>query len=96
MNADPDGTKRWLLHGKRHRIGGPAIIWPHGEWRWFHHGKIHRSDGPAKYVPDYYKYYNADMYSWYLNDNKYSLDEWLEANDEISEEQKVMLKLKYG
>jgi len=42
-----NGTKEWLLDGKRHREDGPAIEWSDGRKDWYHHGKYHRLDGPA-------------------------------------------------
>ena len=43
----PDGTKRWSLHGERHREDGPAIEFANGSKQWFLYGKRHREDGPA-------------------------------------------------
>ena len=39
MKIDPDGSKRWLLNGKRHREDGPAIEWPDGSKFWFLNGE---------------------------------------------------------
>ena len=33
--------------GLRHRIGGPAIIYPNGTRYWVQNGVLHRLDGPA-------------------------------------------------
>tara|TARA_R110000868_G_C10813859_1_gene758071 strand:- start:519 stop:779 length:261 start_codon:yes stop_codon:yes gene_type:complete len=41
------GTKRWLLHGKRHREDGPAIEFTNGNKYWFINDILHREDGPA-------------------------------------------------
>lgn len=30
-----DGTKRWYLHGKRHREGGPAVLYSDGTNEWY-------------------------------------------------------------
>ena len=55
-----DGTKLWLLNGKRHRIDGPAVEWSDGSKYWYLNGKRHREDGPAIEYPDGAK-------EWYLN-----------------------------
>ena len=52
-------------------------------------GNYHRNDGPAVIYPD-------GTVFWCLDDEWYPFDEWLEANKELTEEQKVMLKLEYG
>ena len=41
-----DGYKAWYKFGKRHRIGGPAII-STGRDEYYVDGKLHREDGPA-------------------------------------------------
>jgi hypothetical protein len=33
---------------------------------------------------------------WYLNGQRYSLNQWLEANTEISDQQRVMFKLEWA
>jgi hypothetical protein len=82
------GTKVWYQHGKRHRDDGPAVEWVSGTKHWYQHGKKHREDGPAII-------YTNGTKSWYLNDNCLSFDEWLNEAD-ILDEDKVMMKLKYG
>jgi hypothetical protein len=41
----------WFLNGRRHRVGGPALVQDDGNdvWteEWFIHGVRHREDGPA-------------------------------------------------
>ena len=74
----------------------PELI-PDGQWIdscgdevWIKDGKRHRIDGPAII------YINGEL-EWCLNGYYYfSFDEWLEENNEITEEQRVMLKLEYG
>jgi len=68
MKIDPDGSKRWLLNGKRHREDGPAIEWPNGQKFWYLHGKLHREDGPAIEWPDGSKF-------WFLNGEKVSWEQ---------------------
>ena len=47
MKVNKYGVKEWSLHGKLHRIDGPAIEWVNGNKNWYLHGKLHREDGPA-------------------------------------------------
>jgi hypothetical protein len=60
-----------------------------GDKVWFTHDRIHRIDGPAIEYVDGRK-------SWYLDNNKLTLNEWLDKNQELTDEEKVMMKLKYG
>jgi hypothetical protein len=86
------GTKRWRLpNGKKHRVDGPAVEDVDGDKHWYLNGRRHRIDGPAVEFADGRKL-------WYLNNNYYyyRFDEWLVANNFISEEEKLMLKLTYG
>ena len=89
IEIDEFGTIQYLLDGQLHREDGPAYIWRHGSQEWYQNGVIHRTDGPA--------YEAADGYvSWHLNGNEYEFEEWLEANDEIDDEDRTLLKLQYG
>ena len=41
-----DGSKEWLVDGKRHRNNDqPAIIWAGGSKEWWVNGKCHRNNG---------------------------------------------------
>lgn len=40
-----DGTERWELDNKLHRLDGPALILPDGTETWYLQGDIHRGDG---------------------------------------------------
>ena len=60
-----------------------------GDEVWVKDGRWHRLDGPAII------YSNGET-DWFLNDRSYSFERWLALNDEITEEQRVMLKLEYG
>jgi hypothetical protein len=85
-----DGRKEWWLNGKRHRVDGPAVEYENGEKNWYLNGKRHRVDGPAVEYADHNK-------RWYLHgDYYYNFDEWLTANNHISNEEKLMLKLIHG
>jgi hypothetical protein len=89
LTIDADGTKHWRLNGKLHRVDGPAVERANGNKSWRLHGKFHRVDGPAIEFADGDK-------AWYLNGKYYTFDGWLEANNYISEEEKLMLKLIHG
>jgi hypothetical protein len=88
MHTDKWGSKRWYKNGQYHREDGPAVEYEDGSKFWHVNGERHRLDGPA--------YEDADgSKAWYVNDSGYSsFDEWLEAVD-VSDEQKVFLKLKW-
>jgi hypothetical protein len=43
---DGEETRWWNRHGEKHRIGGPAVVFPGGE-SWWENGKRHRVGGPA-------------------------------------------------
>lgn len=47
MSVSTYGTKSWMLHGKLHRINGPAVEYPDGDKVWYLHDKRHRDGGPA-------------------------------------------------
>jgi hypothetical protein len=85
-----DGGKEWYLKGKRHRTDGPAIEYANGRKSWFTHGRIHRIDGPAAEYVD-------GSYGWFLRGGfRLTFEEWLDQNQTLTEEEKVMLKLQYG
>jgi hypothetical protein len=83
-----DGTKYWHLNDQLHRTDGPAVERADGSKSWYLNGQLHRTDGPAV------EYANGDK-SWWLNDQSYSIDRWLAANTELSDQQRVMFKLEY-
>jgi hypothetical protein len=60
-----------------------------GDKWWILAGKIHRIDGPAV------EWQDGD-FEWYLDNNKLTLDEWLAQNQTLNDEEKIMMKLKYG
>ena len=49
----------------------------------------HRIDGPAIEYPD-------GRSGWWLNDKHLTFDKWLDLNNELTDEGKVMFKLQYG
>jgi hypothetical protein len=89
VTTDGEGNKRWFLNGKFHREDGPAIVYVNGTKWWAMYGKRHRTDGPAIDNSDGHK-------EWYLNGYSYTFDEWLKRTTGLTEEEKVMMKLKYG
>jgi hypothetical protein len=89
MTIEEDGDKVWRLNGENHRTDGPAIECTDGDRFWCQYGRTHRTDGPAIEFAD-------GNVEFRLCGEYYTLEEWLEANSEISEEEKVMYKLKYG
>lgn len=91
LTVNGRGHRRWRLRGLTHRDDGPAYeSEEHGYQAWYIHGLRHRTDGPAII------WARGRETEWWLNHVEYTFEEWLSANTELSEEQKVMLKLKYG
>ena len=46
------GAVRWLNDSLRHRVDGPALVWPDGEQWWYRHGLPHFAHGPADLYAD--------------------------------------------
>ena len=79
--TDSNGTKRWHLNGKLHRVDGPAIEFSDGSKKWYLNGKCHRVDGPAGEYADGTKF-------WYINDVRLTFNQWLsEVWDTLSKEE---------
>jgi hypothetical protein len=90
ITIDRDGNKSWTVDGKYHREDGPAAEWADGDNYWWLNDRIHRVDGPAIECAD------GDI-EWWLHGTRFSFfDEWLDNNTELTEEEKVMFKLRYG
>ena len=98
--VDKYGTKRWYLHGSRHREDGPAVEYAGGAKEWWLHGKRHREDGPA------YEYADGTK-EWSLHGNRHREDgparewvngrkEWFLNDEEVHPEQIVDLHLSRG
>jgi len=66
-----------------------CVEYDNGIKDWKVNGKYHREDGPAVEYDD-----DGDKF-WFLNDVEYSFEEWLEKTP-ISDEEKILLKLKYS
>ena len=85
---DEHGNKFWYdSDDNLHRTDVPAVILSDGYQAWYQHGLRHRDNGPAIEWPDGEK-------SWYLNNRYLLFDDWLDEVN-ISDEDKVMMKLKY-
>ena len=50
--VDSDGVQKWLVHGRLHRLDGPAIIRANGTRQWYLDDQRHRLDGPAVVFAD--------------------------------------------
>ncbi len=91
-----DGRKVWRNeNGDRHRVDGPAIIYPDGTQFWYINGKLHREDGPAVIYPN-------GIQHWYINGNDITdeIKKWAEDRDidleNLSEMDKMVISLEWG
>jgi hypothetical protein len=89
MTEYSNGSRHWKVDDKLHREDGPAVEWADGTTEWAINGKLRRLDGPAVEWADGRK-------EWYLDGYSLPFDEWLDRNTELTKEEKVMMKLKYG
>jgi hypothetical protein len=89
LHTSSDVPKVWYLNDQLHREDGPAIERANGDKMWFLDGRLHRTDGPAVEWADGSK-------EWFLNGQELSLNRWLEANAELSGQQRVMFKLEWA
>jgi len=80
LDIDEDGTKRYYLNGKLHRLDGPAITYKHGNKVWYQNGLLHREDGPAC------EFANGDKH-WYYQ------DEYINCNSQEEFEKLIKLKI---
>ena len=58
--------------GERHRVHGPAVIYPGGTCAWYQYGKLHRTDGAAVI------HANGTCY-WFLQGRELSREKFDEA-----------------
>jgi hypothetical protein len=79
----------WYLNDLLHREDGPAVEGSNGDKEWYSKGMLHRTDGPAIE-------YMSGVIEWWLDSKWLSFDEWLRRNNELTDEEKVMMKLQYG
>jgi hypothetical protein len=89
ITTSATGTILWFLNGELHRTDGPAFEYDNGTKLWYLHGELHRTDGPAGEYAD-------GGIDWYLNGRYLSFEGWLEETTGLTDEEKVMMKLKYG
>ena len=67
---DKNGVVIYRNHlGERHRVHGPAVIYPSGTCAWYQYGKLHREDGPAIT-------YAVGTCYWYLRGRELSEEEF--------------------
>jgi hypothetical protein len=83
MQVLPDGSKEWLLNGKRHRTDGPAVERPNGTKEWWLNGNLHRIDGPAIEWADGSK-------MWFLNGNEVSWREVFKKASNLEIELRIL------
>jgi hypothetical protein len=89
MTTDDEGNKFWWLNNRIHREDGPAIEFADGSKEWYLNGEHHRTDGPAVEYADGHK-------EWWLDGYWISFEGWLKQATGLTDEEKVMFKLKYG
>jgi hypothetical protein len=89
MSIDEDGDIFWQMNGQNHRVGGPACEFANGNKLWCQFGRTHRTDGPAIEHAD-------GNVEWRLSGHYYSFEGWLAKTTGLTDEEKVMMKLKYG
>lgn len=79
----------YYVAGRRHRLDGPAYVSDdvHG---WYVEGKLHRLDGPA--LVDLEK----DQRGWFVRGIRHMNNTSYQKAAGLSDEQMVMLVLKYG
>ena len=95
VKVDDNGTNRWFLNDKLHRIDGPACEYASGTKLWYLDNKFHRTDGPAVEDADGTKYWYLDgklhrtdgpaieyasgTKSWYLDGKELTQAQWVEV-----------------
>jgi hypothetical protein len=89
LNIDRNNDRWWYAGNELHREDGPAVEFNCGSKFWYIHDKLHRTDGPAIML---YKGHNE----WWLDGLRFTLNEWLDQNPDMTGEEKVMCKLEYG
>lgn len=90
-----DGSKRWYVDGKLHRLDGPARVWSDGAQWWYMNDRVHRVGGPAIEHRDGTRYwlnlgelhrldgpaveYAAGSKEWWVDGVNVTEDKYLEA-----------------
>ena len=67
MQTTKNGSKKWYLNDKLHRVDGPAVECADGSKKWYLNDKLHRVDGPAV------EWAGGDKV-WYLNGKRHRED----------------------
>ena len=80
-------TKFWYKDGKRHRIGGPAILNGSGDQEWYLNGLPHRDDGPAIII--------SDEIFYFLNGRELTEQEYYLQTPQINKKIARILELTY-
>ena len=84
-----NGLLEWYWYGNRHRVGGPAIIFPDKTQKWFKDGYLHREDGPAWYRSC------GDCF-WFLHGTEYTLEEFVKKTPYLKTDgERLMFYLKW-
>lgn len=73
-----DDRKVWMLDGKIHGEGFPAVIWKCGTKEWRNKGILHRLNGPA------IEYFYGEKEYW-LNGAMYSEEQYYEKLNPVKE-----------
>lgn len=105
-STDKTIVYEWWQFDRRHNENGPAIkiyadikpaLWPPGAEiekelmieKWYLDSMLHRDDGPA--IIDH----TSDRHTWAYLDRNYDFKDWFNQI-KVSDEEKTLLKLKYG
>lgn len=95
-HKDGGGYECWLSDGRLHREDGPASIFPDGTKSWYNEGILSRFCGPAIEWPNGKTYWiiqgkeiDSEIYKNFLLDNGIDIDN-------LTEEDKVLLRLIFG
>ncbi len=84
IRHNADGSMRYVFK----RTDGSIVHYKRKSPSQYDGFLTHRDDGPAII-------YVGGVYGWYLNGDQYEFDDWLDLIM-CRDEEKVMLKLKYG
>jgi len=71
--VETDGTKKWMLDDKLHRVDGPAIYGKDGYQAWWINGEKHRVDGPAVIRPGVGPG-DVVYQAWWVHNKKHRVD----------------------
>ena len=79
-----DGTRKWYMNDKLHRVDGPAVEWANGTRKWYMNDKLHRVDGPAIE-------YAIGTKQWYIDGVQYTESEFIALTTKDSLNGKVIV-----